>query len=92
MASLWLAAGQARASATGTHGVTAPPSAPTYQWPEAHQNPQVTGTSADPAINASNAGSMGISWMTYTGGEMLASPVVAWNAQLRETLVYVGND
>ena len=36
--------------------------------------------------------SLGVRWMTYTGSEILASPVVAWNATLQKTLVIVGND
>ena len=30
--------------------------------------------------------------MTYTGSEILSSPVVAWNAAVQKTLVFVGND
>jgi outer membrane protein assembly factor BamB len=65
---------------------------PAYQWPEAHQNPQLTGVSPDPAISQSTAPTLGLKWMTYTGGELLGSPVVAWNPTLEATLVYVGND
>lgn len=65
--------------------------APAHQWPEAHQNSSLTGVSSDPAINTANAGSLGVKWMVYTGGEVLASPVAAWNSALQKTLVYVGN-
>ena len=68
------------------------PAPPTYQWPESNQNSSLTGVSADPSINTANASELGVKWMTYTGNEILASPITAWNAALGETLVYVGND
>ncbi len=80
-----------RADATSST-VSTRASPPSYQWPEAHQNPTLTGVSLDPSINAANASSLGVRWMTYTGSEILSSPVVAWNAALRESLVFVGND
>ena len=73
-------------------GVPATGTPPTYQWPEAHQNKMLTGVAVDPSINATNASSLGVRWMTYTGSEILSSPVVAWNATLQKTLVVVGND
>ncbi|HEV2376807.1 MAG TPA: PQQ-binding-like beta-propeller repeat protein [Streptosporangiaceae bacterium] len=48
--------------------------------------------SADPSISTANAASFGVKWMTYTGKEILDSPVAAWNATLQKTLVYVGNE
>jgi eukaryotic-like serine/threonine-protein kinase len=72
--------------------VKAAAKAPAYQWPEAHQNPSLTGVSADPSISTANAASFGVKWMTYTGAEILDSPVVAWNATLKKTLVYIGNE
>ncbi len=68
------------------------PAAPAYAWPEMHQNPQLTGYSPDPGISSTNAASLGVSWMTYTGATVLSSPVVAWNAETSKTLVYVGNE
>ena len=62
---------------------------PTYTWPEAAQNSGLTGVSADPSLNTSNAATLGVSWMTNVGSEVLSSPIVAYNATLGETLVYV---
>lgn len=91
------ARGQAAPSPVSTSPVSTNPQAPnatppSYQWPEAHQNPMLTGVSLDPSINTANASSLGVRWMSYTGSEVLSSPVVAWNAALQETLVFVGND
>jgi outer membrane protein assembly factor BamB len=103
----WLASLALAFASLALVGVTAPTSAasvlhasvaktvaqaPAYQWPEAHQNPSLTGVSADPSISTSNAASFGVKWMTYTGAEILDSPVVAWNAKLQKTLVYIGNE
>jgi outer membrane protein assembly factor BamB len=94
LATLWAASASA-----GTSGARPPApvakaaaQAPAYQWPEVHQNPSLTGVSLDPSISTANAASFGVKWMTYTGAEILDSPVVAWNAKLKETLVYVGNE
>lgn len=81
------AASTAPTAVSGTHHELPP----TYQWPEAHQNSSLTGVSTDPSINTANAATLGVKWMTYTGSEIVASPVVAWNAALRMTLVYIGN-
>ena len=67
------------------------PQAPAYQWPEAHQNASLTGVSTDPSISTANAAHLGVAWMTYTGGEIVASPVAAWSGVLHKTLVYIGN-
>ncbi len=62
---------------------------PTYSWPEFHYGPDLLGTSADPTITSSNAHQLGVKWMSPIGGS-LASPMVAYNAALSETLAYVG--
>lgn len=93
VASLALVGVTAPASAASVlHASVAKAQAPAYQWPEAHQNPSLTGVSVDPSISTANAASFGVKWMTYTGAEILDSPVVAWNATLKKTLVYIGNE
>ncbi len=62
---------------------------PTYTWPEAAQNSSLTGVSADPSLNTSDAANLGVRWMTNVGSEVLSSPIVAYNSTLGETLVYV---
>jgi outer membrane protein assembly factor BamB len=47
------------------------------------------GVSGDPAINTTDAAQLGVQWMTPVGAS-LSSPVTAWNADLDETLAYVG--
>jgi outer membrane protein assembly factor BamB len=65
---------------------------PTYTWPKIAHDPSNTGVSADPAISTGNASSLGVRWMSATGGTSVSSPVVAWNAALGRTLVYIGNE
>jgi outer membrane protein assembly factor BamB len=63
--------------------------APTYQWPEFHNTSNLDGVSADPTITSTNAPALGVKWMTPIGSS-LASPVVAYDSTLGETLAYVG--
>ena len=51
-------------------------SPPNYSWTVPAQNSSLTGTSADPSLSTSNAGSLGIHWMTNAGSEVLSSPIV----------------
>ena len=69
--------------------VTPEASPPTYAWPYPAQNSSLTGVSADPSLSTSNAGTLGVHWMTNAGSEVLSSPIVAYNSTLGETLVYV---
>lgn len=79
-----LVAGAAATGAAATAG-----SPPAYTWPEFHGVPALTGTSADPAISAADAPTLGVSWMSPVGaGE--DSPVVAYDSALQETLAFVG--
>ena len=55
-------------------------------------DPADTGLSPDPLVSTKNAGGLGVRWMANTGASELSSPVVAWNAALRKTLVYQGNE
>ena len=67
-------------------------SPPTYTWPKIAHDSSDTGVSADPGISTSNASKLGVRWMKSTGVSVLSSPVVAWNATLSKTLVYLGNE
>ena len=74
---------------------TAPPgagTAPAYVWPEAHQNPQLTGLSADPTISDTRAASLGVHSMVDLTTQSLTSPVVGYNQALGKTLVYAGSE
>ena len=62
---------------------------PTFAWPQFHDTSDLEGVSADPTITSSNAHQLGVRWMSPIGGS-LASPMVAYNAALGETLAYVG--
>lgn len=65
---------------------------PAYVWPKIAHDPGNNGFSPDPAISQANAGKLGVRWMVGTGATTVSSPVVAWNATLHKTLVYLAND
>jgi outer membrane protein assembly factor BamB len=72
---------------TGVTGAGATP--PAYTWPVFHNTSDLQGTSADPGISTANAATLGVRWMRPIGGG-ISSPVVAYNADLGQTLVYAG--
>ena len=67
-------------------------SIPTYQWPEAHGDPRLTGLSGDPSISTANASQLGVHWMANMASQSLSSPVVAYNGALGQTVVYAGTE
>ena len=67
-------------------------SASQYRWPLFHDDPQLTGTSADPGLSTASAGNLGVRWMANLGASTLSSPMVAYNVALGKTLVFVGNE
>lgn len=81
------AAGAFTSSASSVAGT-----APTYVWPEAHQNPQLTGLSADPTISDTKAALLGVHSMVDLTTQALTSPVVGYNQALGKTLVYAGSE
>ena len=82
----------ARAGAQPSEASPVPSTAPAYSWPEIHQNPQLTGVSADPTLSTSDAGTVGVRWMTNTGSAALGSPVVGLDPIHNRTLVIVPNN
>jgi len=83
-----------RAGSAGATSLSAPlaAGATPMPWPEAHQNPQLTGVSTDPAISDTKAGKLGVHWMANLEAQSLTSPVVGYNQALGETLVYAGSE
>lgn len=87
------AGGVAPSSASpGPTGRTSSATPPTYAWPKIAHDAGNSGLSDDPGISTLNAGGLGVRWMTGTGAASVSSPVVAWNAELGETLVYLANN
>ena len=82
--------GGAMAGSAGT--ISGAASASQYRWPLFHDDPQLTGTSADPGLSTASAGKLGVHWMANLGASTLSSPMVAYNAALGKTLVFVGNE
>jgi outer membrane protein assembly factor BamB len=86
--------GSPSAGAAGGANSSAPLGAsksPVY-WPEAHQNPQLTGVTSDASISDTNAGKLGVHWMANLTAQSLTSPVVSYNQTLGKTLVYAGSE
>lgn len=50
----------------------------------------MTGVDTDTDISSANANTLGLEWMTPTGSAVDSSPVVAYDAKLGSTLVYIG--
>jgi outer membrane protein assembly factor BamB len=68
-------------------------SAPTsYNWPEIHDDPQLTGYISNTTLSASNASRLGVRWATELYASAVDSPSVAYDAALRSTLVYIGTE
>jgi outer membrane protein assembly factor BamB len=61
-------------------------------WPTFGQDPGHNGVSPDRSIGTANASTLGIKWQVNTGDAVFASPVVAFNPQLKKQLVYVANN
>jgi outer membrane protein assembly factor BamB len=71
-----------------------PPPAPvpaTDDWPMLMHDVRHTGIAGTTALKASNAGQLGMRYMTNTGNWVYSSPVVATVASLGKQLVFVGN-
>ncbi len=61
-------------------------------WPELHQNSYLDGSSTDAAISSSNATTLGINSVQYTGGAILSSPIASYVSSLGENVIFVAND
>ncbi len=61
-------------------------------WPELHQNPSLTGYVPNSPLSSLNAGTLGVAWATNLYGGDLASPVIAYDGALGETLAYTGTE
>ncbi|HEX2319290.1 MAG TPA: PQQ-binding-like beta-propeller repeat protein [Streptosporangiaceae bacterium] len=72
--------------------VTRAATPPFANWPTFHGNQQLTGVSKDTAISTTNAGNLGVRWMTHTFGPVLSSPVTQFSTALNATLAYVANE
>jgi outer membrane protein assembly factor BamB len=61
-------------------------------WPTFGQDAGHNGLSTETSISTANASDLGIKWQVDTGDAVYASPVVAFNAQLKKRLVYIANN
>jgi eukaryotic-like serine/threonine-protein kinase len=82
------------ASIAGLKGGVSPPlvNPATYNWPELHGNPQLTGFTTNTTISSANASQLGVHWAAELYGQAIDSPTIAYNAALGETLVYLGTE
>ena len=72
-------------------GATAHAPTADYTWPKYGYNASDTGTSPDPTVSTANAGHLGVKWMVPDQTQSESSPVVGYDAQLGENVVYQGN-
>ena len=71
------------ASASKTYGYrpnVVVPASPTYNWPELHANPQLTGYSPNSTLTTANASSLGVGWSVDLYGSSLDTPAVAYDS------------
>ncbi|MDQ2865999.1 MAG: PQQ-binding-like beta-propeller repeat protein [Candidatus Eremiobacteraeota bacterium] len=61
-------------------------------WPQLGGSAAHLSYGSDPGITAANAPTMGVHWMANLFSADLGSPVVAWNANLKKNVAYVGNE
>ena len=68
--------------------------ATTGSWSMFQHDQQHTGVTLDPAIGATTAARLEVKWkkLVAKGEQLLASPAVAFNAQLHKPLVYTATD
>src|SRR5208282_2385961 len=65
---------------------------PAADWPEFHDNPQLSGYEPNATLSATNASHFGVFWDLDTDASILDSPVIAYDPALGETIAYIGND
>lgn len=63
-----------------------------YTWPKYAHDAGDSGVSADPSISTDNASQLGVRWMVPDQTQSESSPVVQYDQQLGETVVYQGNE
>jgi outer membrane protein assembly factor BamB len=64
----------------------------TFDWPELHRDPTLSGWLSNTTLSSHNAMRLGVAWATDLYGPALDSPVVNYDAGLNETLAYIGTD
>jgi len=75
----------------GPAGAVAHTATVNYTWPKYGYDASDTGTSPDPTVSTTNATGLGVKWMVPDQSQSESSPVVEYNAQLGENVVYQGN-
>jgi outer membrane protein assembly factor BamB len=79
--------GTAQARRTVGHTGTSPD-----DWPELHRDASLGGYAANSTITDADASTLGVRWALNLYSPELASPVVAYDSALNETIAYQGND
>lgn len=60
-------------------------------WPRFHFDSGSDGVSPETLLSTANLSQLGVSWMQYTATASSVSPIVAYDAALNRTLVYIAN-
>jgi outer membrane protein assembly factor BamB len=84
-----MAAGTVPATAASVTPARTGQASSVYDWAQLHRDASLSGYAANGGIDTTNASSLGVRWGTDLYSAVLSSPVVAWNATLGKTLVYV---
>jgi outer membrane protein assembly factor BamB len=63
-----------------------------YNWPELHGNPLLTGQIQNTTLSTSNAAQLGVKWAAELYGQAIDSPAIAYNPTLHTTLVFIGTE
>jgi outer membrane protein assembly factor BamB len=63
-----------------------------FDWPELHRSPYLTGYTANTTLSTANAATLGVKWATDLYAAALDSPVVAYDPSLGQTLAYIGTE
>ncbi|HEV8049040.1 MAG TPA: PQQ-binding-like beta-propeller repeat protein, partial [Thermoplasmata archaeon] len=61
-------------------------------WPELHQDPQLTGGARSSSLSTANTPGLGVAWDADLYGAALDSPVVAYDPLLHESVAYIGTE
>jgi outer membrane protein assembly factor BamB len=85
-----VAAGSASAAVAG--GSPAAPNAgkSVADWASFHRTTNLDGWASNSSITTANAASLGVRWAANVYGAVVDSPMVAYNATLKERVAYVG--
>jgi outer membrane protein assembly factor BamB len=79
--------GAAAAVSSGAPAARVAPPPGQVDWPKFHATPTITGTTTETLLGATQAATLGVSWMANLQAFPYSSPVAVWDAALGKLLV-----